>query len=111
MAKPRARLSRDRVKAAKTRVAAAEAFASAVKFQAAGKIKAAHNAMQTAIQATKESLNLQYPWTARDGYSWTKFCAVECAPTASFHSAKSSAAYCLMRHGIAFSNFLAGSRQ
>jgi len=66
MAKSRDRLSRDRVKAAKIRVAAGEAFAAAVKFQAAGKLKAAHDAMQTAVLATKESLKLQYPWSERE---------------------------------------------
>ena len=58
--------SRDRLKAAKARQVAAEAFVSAVKLRAAGKLRAAHDAMQTAVLATKESLNLQYPWSERE---------------------------------------------
>jgi hypothetical protein len=61
MARPR-----DRLKAAKARRVAAEAFESAVKLQAAGNLEAAHDAMKTAVLATKESLKLQYPWSERE---------------------------------------------
>ena len=50
----------DRAKAVKARLAAAEAFAKAVKFQAVGDLEAAHEAMQSAVRAAKESLNLPH---------------------------------------------------
>ncbi len=51
-----------RRKAVETRLAATEAVVKAVKLQAAGNLKAAHDAMKNAVRATEESLKLPHPW-------------------------------------------------
>ncbi len=64
---PRKKVPRPKV--AQALQAAAEAFVSAVKLQAAGDLKAAHDAMQTVVLAAKESLErlkLQHPWSERE---------------------------------------------
>lgn len=52
-----------RPKAARLHLTAVEAVLSAAKAEAAGNLQAAHDAMQRAVVATKESLALKHPWT------------------------------------------------
>ena len=56
----------DRLKAAKARLAAAEAFVKAVKLEEAGDLESAHCSAQRAVLATKESLKQRHPWKARE---------------------------------------------
>lgn len=59
--------SRDsRGKAVEARLAAVEAVTKAVKLQAAGNLEAAYEAMQSAVRAAKESLDLQHPWNEEE---------------------------------------------
>jgi hypothetical protein len=52
----------NRLKAARARLAAAEAFVKAVKLQATGNLDEAVDAMRVAVRETKESQKFQYPW-------------------------------------------------